>query len=96
MCFLVRKEGEKPSLPRLWIIIKKWKITVECIICTHNKWYIMGYFKIYSVFLVWYAWTNKGTSVTQSNGNDKYVIPTPEAGLEGGTNNIVTAFPSKY
>ncbi|MEK4424980.1 hypothetical protein [Solibacillus sp. FSL K6-1523] len=55
----------------------------------------------------------KETPVTQPNGNDKYVIPSPEAGLEGGsrglgdilnnvtiiteggTNKIVTAFPSR-
>lgn len=59
------------------------------------------------------AWTNKEPPVTQPNGNDKYVISSPEAGLEGGfrgsgdvlnnvtiiteggTNKIVTAFPSK-
>jgi len=43
--------------------------------------------------LIWYAWTNKGTSVTQSNGNnDKYVIHSPEAGLEGGTNKMLPHF----
>ena len=61
------------------------------------------------------AWENKelGTVETQNNGNDKYLIPVPESGLEGGrlgsgdildkitiiteggTNKVVTAYPSK-